>query len=74
MLKIEGLRLHPNEPESALIRKAQRLLGREIKGLRVLKKSVDARKKPDVVLVYTIAVNVDQETQVLKKFYIIKKS
>ena len=67
MLKIEGLRLHPNEPESALIRKAQRLLGREIKGLRVLKKSVDARKKPDVVLVYTIAVNVDQETQVLKR-------
>ena len=67
MLKIGGLRLRPGEPESNLTKKAQRELGAEIKGFVVLKKSVDARKKEDVALVYTIAVEIPHENQVLKK-------
>lgn len=68
MLKIQGLRLRPGEPESALAKKAQRELGnKEIKGFIVLKKSVDSRKKDDVAMVYTIAVKVPNENQVLKK-------
>lgn len=68
MLKIQGLRLRPGEPESALAKKAQRELGnKEIKGFIVLKKSVDSRKKDDIALVYTIAVKVPHEAQVLKK-------
>lgn len=67
MLKISGLRLSPGQPESALTKKAQRELGTEIKGFVVLKKSVDARKKDDIALVYTIGVKVPHETQVLKK-------
>lgn len=67
MLKISGLRLRPGETESRLAKKAQRELGCEIKGFVVLKRSVDARKKDDVSLVYTIAVKVPHENQVLKK-------
>lgn len=68
MLKITGLRLRPGEPESLLAKKAQRELGnKEIKGFIVLKKSVDSRKKDDIAMVYTIAVKVPHEAQVLKK-------
>ena len=68
MLKITGLRLRPGQPESVLMKKAkQELGGREIKGFKVLKKSVDARKKDDVALVYSIAAEVPNEQQVLKK-------
>lgn len=67
MLKISGLRLRPGETESYLAKKAQRELGCEIKGFVVLKRSVDARKKDDIALVYTIAAKVPHENQVLKK-------
>lgn len=67
MLKIQGLRLHPGEAESRLTKKAQRELGTEIKGFVVLKRSVDARKKDDIAMVYTIAAKVPHEAQVLKK-------
>jgi len=68
VLKISGLRLHPGQPESALANKAQQELGgKEIKGFVVLKKSVDARKKDDIAMIYTIAVKVPNEQQVLKK-------
>ncbi len=67
MIKVQGLRLRPGEPESKLTRKLQRELGCEIQGFQVLKKSVDARKKDDVALVYTLAVEVPHENQVLKK-------
>lgn len=67
MLKIQGLRLRPGETESHLTRKAQRELGTEIQGFRVLKRSIDARKKDDIAVVYTIAVEVPKEAQVLKR-------
>ena len=67
MLKISGLRLRPGETESKLADKAKRELGTEIRGFIVLKRSVDARKKDDIALVYTIAVKVAHENQVLKK-------
>ena len=67
MLKVQGLRLRPGEAESALTQKAQRELGCEIQGFQVLRRSVDARKKDDIALVYAIAVKVAHEKQVLKK-------
>ena len=67
MLKISGLRLRPGEAESKLADKAKRELGAEVHGFVVLKRSVDARKKDDIALVYTIAAKVAHENQVLKK-------
>ncbi len=67
MIKISGLRLRPGAPESQLAQKAQRELGTEPKGFVVLKRSVDARKKDDIALVYTIAAQVPHEEQVLRR-------
>ena len=68
MLKIQGLRLSPGQPESALSKKAkQELGGREIMGFKVLKKSLDARKKDEIAFVYTIAAQVENEQAVLKR-------
>ncbi len=67
MLKISGLRLRPGEPESRLLEKARRELGVEPKGFVVLRRSVDARRKNDISLVYAIAVEVPHEAQILKR-------
>ncbi len=67
MLKVQGLRLRPGEPESKLTKKLQRELGCEVKGFQVLRRSVDARRKDDLSLVYTLGVDVPHENQVLKK-------
>ena len=67
MLKVQGLRLRPGEPESKLTKKLQRELGCEVQGFQVLRRSVDARKKDDVTFVYTLGVDISHENQVLKK-------
>lgn len=67
MLKVQGLRLRPGEPESKLTKKLQRELGCEVQGFQVLRRSVDARKKDDVSFVYTLGVEISHENQVLKK-------
>ncbi len=67
MLKVQGIRLRPGESKSNLSKKVQRELGTEIKGFVVLKRSIDARNKKDIALVYTIAVKVPHELQVLKR-------
>lgn len=59
MIRIADLKLSPNQPEAALQGKAARLLGiaqKEIAAWRVVKRSVDARKRGQVHLVYTIDV------------------
>ena len=67
MIKISGLRLRPGEPESALAAKAAKELGAPLYGFRVLKRSVDARKKSDVAVVYTIATETENEAKLLKR-------
>ena len=67
MLKVQGLRLRPGEPESKLTKKLQRELGCEVQGFQVLRRSVDARKKEDVSFVHTLGVEISHENQVLKK-------
>ncbi len=67
MIKLQGLRLSPGESESMLLKKAEKLLGTTPKGFVILKKSIDARKKSDLALVYTIGVEVSQENQILKR-------
>ena len=65
MLKIEGLTLQPGDGEAVLSRKAARVLHlRDVQSLQILRRSVDARQT--VSLVYSVAVTVPQETQVLR--------
>ena len=70
MLRIHSVTLPPDEPESALIRRAALKAGlreEDILGLSVVKKSVDAREKPRVVWSYTVDVTVRDEKAALKK-------
>lgn len=68
MLKIENIKLSPDDSPDALRGEAARLLRvREeaLLSLRVVRRSVDARKTP--VLVYTVEVSVNNEAAVLQK-------
>ena len=68
MLRIEQLRLLPEEPESALLHKCVRLLRVEpsaLTGLTVLRRAIDGRE--GVTFVYTVAVSAPQEAALLRR-------
>lgn len=68
MLKLEGLKLTPEEKEAALHRKTARLLRipeEDVLSVQVLRRSIDARE--ELHLVYTVAAEVRQEKQVLRR-------
>ena len=71
MIRIRNLRLGPEEEESGLRRLAAaklRLPEARIRALRILKKSLDARKKHDIHYNYTVAVSVDgREEEILAR-------
>ena len=47
--------------------KALKIKTSDIKDLHIIKKSIDARKKPEIYYVYVVDVKVDNETLVVKK-------
>ncbi len=72
MIRISQLKLSPAcaDVEAALVKKAAKLLRirpSEILALSICKKSLDARKKPEIFAVYTVDVRVENERAVLKK-------
>ena len=70
MIRIGQLKLQPNHTEKDLIQKLAKTLRiseKEIISYQIKKQSIDARKKPDVIFVYTVDVSVQNETQVLKR-------
>ena len=70
MIRIRDISLPPEHDENQLIYEASRALrisASKIRGLRLVRRSIDARKKPDVRIIYTIDVAVDgSENKVLK--------
>ena len=67
MLKLEQVKLRPEQPESELFGKAAQLLRippEELLSLSVLRRAVDARAP--LQLVYTLAVSVKNETAAAK--------
>ena len=73
MIKIDQLKLKITEDESRLkelIAKKLRLQISDIDGLEIIKKSIDARKKPEVFYVYSVSVKLskDKEKKILAKF------
>ncbi len=71
MIRISGIALPPGHDPEALLREAARLLRlppAQILETRIVKRSVDARKKPEVRLVYTLDVRVgEREEQILRR-------
>ena len=70
MIRIRDISLPPEHNENQLVYEAARALrisASKIRALRLVRRSIDARKKPDVRIIYTIDVAVDgSENKVLK--------
>ena len=71
MILIRNLRLGPGEDESRLAELAAEKAGTDqgnISGIKILKKSLDARKKGDIHYVYSVAAGIKNgERSILKK-------
>ena len=68
MLRIDQLRLLPDEPEAVLLHKCARLLRvapSALTGLTVLRRAIDARES--LTFVYTVAVSAPQEAALLRR-------
>lgn len=72
MIRIQQIKLAADckDERAALLKKAAKLLRMEpasIQSLSIVKRSIDARKKPDICRVYTVDVKVAGEQAVLRK-------
>ncbi len=71
MIRIRDISLPPEHDHHQLLFEAARMLkisGSKIRKLAIAKRSVDARKKPDVRIIYTVDVWIDgSENKVLKQ-------
>ena len=71
MIRIREISLPPEHTVHQLPFEAARLLklpNSKVRGLRIVRRSVDARKKPDVRIVYTVDVTVDgNESKILRQ-------
>lgn len=70
MIRIRDISLPPAHNPDQLVYEAAKLLkisASKIRKLQIVRRSVDARKKPDVKLIYTIDVEVDGNQQKLVK-------
>lgn len=70
MIEIRGLKL----PVTSSMEEFERLICKklhmkEVPQYRILKRSIDARKKPDIYYVYSVGVLVSNETKLLKKIH-----
>lgn len=72
MIRIQQIKLAADckDEQAALLKKAAKLLRMEpaaIQSLSILRKSLDARKKPEIYAVYTVDVKVSDERAVFRK-------
>ena len=70
MIQITQLKLPYQHTEADLeqkIRKTLKLNSNQKFTYRIVKKSIDARKKPELFLVYTVQVSCDNENGIVKK-------
>ena len=70
MICVRNLRLKPGEKESrlpALAARALKLRPEQVRNLKILRKSLDARKKTDIHWLYTVAVDAPDETALLSR-------
>lgn len=70
MIRIMKLQLPPDHTEAQLRQKTASMLGirpEEMLSWRIVKRSIDARKKPDVVYVYQIDVHTERDSKIVKR-------
>ncbi len=69
MIKISQIKLPVEHTMEQLYQKVEKILKikkGQIKTLKIVKKSIDARKKPELFFVYTVDVSVPEEDKILK--------
>lgn len=70
MIRIMKLKLPPNHTEAQLKKKIASMLSirpEEILSWRIVKRSIDARKKPDVAFVYQVDVHTERDSKIVKR-------
>ena len=70
MIRIMKLKLPPNHTEAQLKKKIASILSvrpEEILSWRIVKRSIDARKKPDVAFVYQVDVHTERDSKIVKR-------
>lgn len=70
MIRINQIKLPVEHTDEMLYQKVEKLLKinrSQILCFQIVKKSIDARKKPDLQIVYSVNVTVDDEARILKK-------
>lgn len=68
MLRITNIKLPPDFSEDTLLELIQKKYGiKNIKKIRIAKKSIDARRKNDVHYVYAVDIETDNERQYIRK-------
>ncbi len=72
MIRINQIKMPIEHSKEQLFEKVAKLLKiktGQIKDLKIVKKSIDARKKPELYFVYSVDVMVDHEKNILKKIH-----
>lgn len=70
MLKLNQIKLRPGHSQEALRKKAAGLLRiseQDILDMKILRRSVDARKKPEIFYIYSLGVSVKNEDRILHR-------
>ncbi|MCI8800762.1 NAD(P)/FAD-dependent oxidoreductase [Acetatifactor muris] len=71
MLRVNQIKIRPGHSETALRKKAAGILRipeSDIVGMEIVRRSIDARKKPEIFYTYTLDVAVRSEDKVLRGF------
>lgn len=71
MLRVNQVKIRTGHSEEALKKKISEILkipGQEIRGWKLVRRSIDARKKPELFYSYTLDVDVKNEERVLHRF------
>ena len=77
MIRIRDISLPPEHDTNQLLFEAAKLLrisGSKIRRINIVRRSVDARKKPDVRIIYTVDVEIDGNENKILKFSGCKKA
>ena len=63
-MKIDQIKLKPGESVELLPSKIQKKTGKRVRNWRILKESIDARKKNDIRIVYSVEFNYDPKDEI----------
>lgn len=68
MIRISDIKIGLDDTESDLRKKILKTIGvNSVKSFCISKKSIDARKKPDIFYIYSVDIEADNEKQLVKK-------